>query len=242
MPRGGRPLVTAKWMPASCSSCTASIGARRQLLLRRDERAVDVGEQELDHFIAPVAADERVRRGVVRELGLRLARELRDDPLRERLAELDAPLVEGVDAPDRALHEDAVLVEGDERAERVWRQLLGQEDVRRAVPLEDPMRHDRLGRSLRAYLLVGLPERKRLGLGEHVRHEDVVVVAERVERLREADEVDRDELRPLVDQLVEAVLAVRPGLAPEDRARLVVDARPSSVTCFPFDSIVSCWR
>ena len=36
---------------------------------------------------------------------------------RERLAELDPPLVEGVDAPDRALGEDAVLVEGDERAE-----------------------------------------------------------------------------------------------------------------------------
>ena len=25
MPRGGRPLVTAKWIPASCSSCTAAI-------------------------------------------------------------------------------------------------------------------------------------------------------------------------------------------------------------------------
>ena len=43
------------------------------------------------------------------------------------------------------------------------------------------------------------------------------------ERLREADEVDRDQLRSLVDQLVEAVLAVRPRLAPEHRARLVVD-------------------
>ena len=33
------------------------------------------------------------------------------------LAELDAPLVEGVDAPDRALREDLVLVERDELAE-----------------------------------------------------------------------------------------------------------------------------
>ena len=127
--------------------------------------------------------------------------------------------------PDRALREDAVLVERDERAERVRRQLLGEEDVRRAVPLEDAVRHDRFGGALGAHLLLGLPERERLGLREDVRHEDVVVVAERVERLREADEVDRDELRPLVDQLVEAVLAVRPRLAPEDRAGLVVDAR-----------------
>ena len=38
--------------------------------------------------------------------------------LRELLAELDAPLVERVDVPDRALGEDAVLVERHQRAER----------------------------------------------------------------------------------------------------------------------------
>ena len=151
--------------------------------------------------------------------------ELGDDPLRERLPELDAPLVEGVDAPDRALREDAVLVERDERAERERRELLGEEDVRRAVPLEDPVRDDGVRRALGAHLRLGLPERERLGLREDVRHEDVVVVAERVERLAEADQVDRDELRPLVDELVEAVLAVRSRLAPEDGAGLVVDAR-----------------
>ena len=43
--------------------------------------------------------------------------------------------------------------------------------------------------------------------------------------LREADEVDRDQLRALVDQLVEAVLAVRARLAPVHRAGLVVDPR-----------------
>ena len=34
------------------------------------------------------------------------------------LAQLDPPLVEGVDPPDRALGEDAVLVQGDQGAER----------------------------------------------------------------------------------------------------------------------------
>ena len=83
-----------------------------------------------------------------------------------------------------------------------------------------------VGRSLGAHLLLGLAEGERLRLREDVRHEDVVVVADRVQRLPEPDEVDRDELRPLVDELVEAVLAVRPGLAPVDRARLVVDEPP----------------
>ena len=80
-----------------------------------------------------------------------------------------------------------------------------------------------LRRALGADLLLGLAERQRLGLGEHVGHQQVVVVAQRVERLGEADQVDRDQLRALVDQLVEAVLAVGARLAPVDRAGLVVD-------------------
>ena len=40
-----------------------------------------------------------------------------EDLLGEDFAQLHAPLVEGVDVPDDALGEDAVLVEGDELAE-----------------------------------------------------------------------------------------------------------------------------
>src|SRR5258708_2238541 len=72
-----------------------------------------------------MAADERVRRAVVPERRLRRALELGDDPLRELLPELDAPLVEGVDVPDHALREHAVLVERDERPERLRREPLG---------------------------------------------------------------------------------------------------------------------
>ena len=53
----------------------------------------------------------------MRELGCR-SFELGNDPLGERLAQLDAPLVEGIDLPDRALGKDAVLVERDQLAER----------------------------------------------------------------------------------------------------------------------------
>src|SRR6185369_8473758 len=65
---------------------------------------------------AAIAPDLRVGRAVVTELGLGRARQLRDDALREHLAELDAPLVERIDVPHDPLDEDAVLVERDKGA------------------------------------------------------------------------------------------------------------------------------
>src|SRR6516162_10209788 len=62
-------------------------------------------------------ADEIVRRAVVPEPGLGLALKLGDDPLRQDLAELDAPLIERIDVPDRALGEHAVLIERDQLAQ-----------------------------------------------------------------------------------------------------------------------------
>ena len=50
-----------------------------------------------------------------------------NDALRQHLAQLDAPLVEGVDLPDRALREHAVLVQRDQRAEHCRRQLFGED-------------------------------------------------------------------------------------------------------------------
>src|ERR1700722_3915017 len=98
----------------------------------------------------------------------RPAFELWNDALGQRLAELHAPLVEGIDVPDRALREDAVLVQGDQRSERVRGELLGQQHVGRAVAFHDAMRDYRLGYSFGAQLFLGLAERQRLGLGEDV--------------------------------------------------------------------------
>ena len=52
MPRGGLPLVTAKWIPASCSFWAASTERAVSSFCLRDERPVDVGEQQPDHFMA----------------------------------------------------------------------------------------------------------------------------------------------------------------------------------------------
>ena len=105
-----------------------------------------------------VLRDEGVGRGVVREGGLLLGDEFAHDLLREDLAELDAPLVEGVDVPDDALDEDLVLVERDERAEREGRELVGEQRVRRAVAGEGLLRDKRLGDALGADFIGRLAE------------------------------------------------------------------------------------
>jgi hypothetical protein len=120
----------------------------------------------------------------------------------------------------RPLNEHLVLVERDDRAERARIELGGEDRARRRVAAERPVR-DLVGRdAVGDDLLGGLPERERLGLGEEVRHQQVVLVGHLVVRLREAEKVGRDEHRPLVNELEVRVLAVRPGGPPHDGAGL----------------------
>ena len=98
------------------------------------------------------------------------------DLLGELLAELDAPLVEAVDAPHHALGEGEVLVERDQLAEH-GRGQLGRHDRRgRPVAGEDPGRYDGLVGALGAHLVGGLAEGQRPGLGEEVGQEQLVHV------------------------------------------------------------------
>src|SRR5262249_10581483 len=69
--------------------------------------------------VPAVTANQAVGGGVVLELRLVGGLELGNDRLRQHLAELDSPLVEGVDLPDRPLGEDAVLIQCDQGAEAV---------------------------------------------------------------------------------------------------------------------------
>src|SRR5437773_11359357 len=122
------------------------------------------------------------------ERGICLALEFRDNALGQYLAKFHAPLVERVNLPDGALGEHAVLVKGDQLAENFRRQPIGENCVRRAVALENPVRYEPIRRALGLDLLGRLPERQRLALGEDVRQEHVVMAAERCERLAERDE------------------------------------------------------
>src|SRR4051812_41690092 len=68
-----------------------------------------------------------------------------------------------------------------------------------------------------------LAEGERFALRKDVREQHVVLLAKLVERLVKADEIAGNETGPLVDELVERVLAVGPGLTPIYRAGVVGD-------------------
>src|SRR5881628_3730352 len=157
------------------------------------------------------------------ERGLCLALEFRDNALGQHLAKLHAPLVERINLPDSALGEHAVLVKGDQLAENFRREPIGEDSVRRAVTLEDPVGDEPRRCALGFDLLGRLPECQRLSLGEDGRQKHVVMTAELVEWLAKRDEVTGDEPGPLVDQLVERMLTVSSWLAPVDGASRVGD-------------------
>src|SRR3990172_8821547 len=118
---GARSKTTQWWPPArSRRTMFAPIRPRPIIpscMLCSFERAVARRAPSGGSLERSIASDQGVRRAVVAEPGLRLALELREDALRQHLAELHAPLVERVDLPDGALGEDRVLVERDELAE-----------------------------------------------------------------------------------------------------------------------------
>ena len=171
-------------------------------------------------FHLPIPADQRIRAAVVFEVGFPFGFEFGDDALGEDFAEFDAPLVEGVDVPEDALSEDAHFVEGDEAAEDGGGEFFGEDDIGRAVAVEDAVWGECGGGAFGFDFGEGFSESEGLGLREDIRHEDVVMAAERVEGLGEGDEVAGDEAGALVDELVEAVLAVGAGFAPVDRTRV----------------------
>ena len=76
-------------------------------------------------FDPAVAPDKCLRRTVMPEWRLLYTFQLRDNAFRQYFAQLDAPLIKGINLPDRPLGEDAVLVERNQFAERLRGQAPG---------------------------------------------------------------------------------------------------------------------
>src|SRR6202012_2255229 len=120
-----------------------------------------------------IPADQRVGGAVVIERRLGRAFQLWNDALGERFAELDAPLIERVDLPDRALGKDDMLVQRDELAQGRRRQGVQQNSLGGTVSLEQTMRHQPIGGAFGLDLIGGLAEGQGLGLREDVGDEHV---------------------------------------------------------------------
>src|SRR5205814_5987491 len=93
-------------------------------------------------LVLAIAANQGAGRAVVIELGFPPALQLRDDALRQHLAQLDAPLIERIDTPDSALSKDGMLIKSDKLAKSCRRELLRKKGVRRAIALEYAMRDE----------------------------------------------------------------------------------------------------
>src|SRR5262249_15916220 len=150
------------------------------------------------------------------------------DPVGQDFAELNAPLIEGIDVPDDALHKHAVFVESNDLAERCRGQPIAEQCIRWAVAFEDAMgcKFFNLAlvdfRSLSSSLIVNsvarftklLSKCQGFGLRKDVGHEQVVMAAERVQRLAEPNKIAGHFPRSLMDKLIERMLAVGARLAP----------------------------
>ena len=139
-------------------------------------------------------------------------------PSRQLLAELHAELVEGVDPPDDALHEYAVLAECDQGAQCEGVESRRQQGVAGPVARKGAVRNEGGVDAGRTGLVGRAPEREGLALGEAVREQQLVLMPGRMVTVGEADEVAGDEAGSLVEQLEEGVLSVRAGLPPDDRS------------------------
>src|SRR5450755_4900786 len=91
------------------------------------------------------------------------------------------------------------------------------------VALESAVRHLEGRNAICRDLLGCLAEGQSLGLREEVCHQQIVVGCDRIQRLVESDKVARDQLRALVNELVEGMLAVGAWLPPDNGAGLIIN-------------------
>src|SRR3954447_16585880 len=106
------------WKPSVNAICSRAASRLDADAARGSGSSGSMSARLLAATEAAVTTDQRVGGAVVAQPRLGAGLELGDDRLGQHLAQLHPPLVEGVDSPDRSLGEDAVLVEGDQRAQR----------------------------------------------------------------------------------------------------------------------------
>src|SRR5262245_996394 len=85
------------------------------------------------------------------------------------------------------------------------------------------MRHQPIRSALCFHLLWRLTKCQRLGLSENIGEQHIMMAAQWIERLPEANEVAGNEAGALMNQLIKGVLPVGPGFTPVDGTCVVTD-------------------
>ncbi len=100
-----------------------------------------------------------------------------------------------------------------------------------------------LGAELRGCRLQRTTPQQGFRLGKAVGDQQIVLVAQlRLVALGGDQELHRDDVRALVDELEEGVLGIGARLAPHHRPVGRATGAPSRVTDLPLLSMSSCWR
>ena len=110
-----------------------------------------------------------------------------------------------------------MFVERDQLSQHLRRELRDQDSVRRSVALECLVRHELRRHAFVGDFLGGLAEGQRFRLGEEVCHEQMMMLAERIQAFAETDEIRGNKLRPLVNQLLVGMLSIFYGPLPFER-------------------------
>mmetsp|Transcript_40401 Transcript_40401/g.72796 ORF Transcript_40401/g.72796 Transcript_40401/m.72796 type:complete len:592 (+) Transcript_40401:163-1938(+) len=189
-------------------------------------------------LVGLVIINQSIRRTIVTR-NLLLPTQLWQNLLRQLLPQLNTPLIKRINIPHGPLREDLHLVHGNQNSEHARSQLLEEEGCGGSVALEDLVGHKgvHLGGGHASFLLelgtdlVGtLPESHGFRLGKVVGKEDGMVVDGCAEVLGDivvcfdgCEEIAGNDLRSLVDELVEGMLSVRSGLSPDDGPSLDID-------------------
>src|SRR5689334_20201598 len=113
---------------------------------KQSETPYVVSYRGLGGFCFAIPPDQVAGGVVVPQGRLVLLLQLGDDAFGEDFAELNTPLIEGADIPNDALGEDIVLIERDQLAEDIGRELLGHQRVGRPIAFKGFMWDQPVGR------------------------------------------------------------------------------------------------
>ena len=136
------------------------------------------------------------------EVRIVLPFEFGNDPLGEQLTKLNSPLIERIDIPNRPLRENGVFIKGNKPAKRGRSEPLGEDGVGRAISFKYAMRDQPFRRAFSVDFIGCLSKSQRFGLGNDVRHQDIMMAADGIESLSEGNEVAGNQAGSLMDQLI----------------------------------------